>query len=70
MTFLPGDLLFFKDDVVGTCYKSETEGSIIWSGCIVVVLEKHKITNEILVLCNNKLLLIPSVRLRQVCKKL
>lgn len=70
MTFLPGDLLFFKDDVVGTCYESETEGSIIWSGCIAVVLEKCKITNEILILCNTQLLLVPFVNLRRFCKKL
>ena len=70
MTFLPGDLLFFKDDVVGTCYESETEGSIIWSGCIAVVLEKCKFSNDILILCNNQLLYVDFVRLRRVCVKL
>mgnify|MGYP000337752522 CR=1 FL=1 len=70
MTFLLGDLLFLKDDTVATYYERETSGAIIWSGCIVVVLGKRVITNDILVLCNNKLLLVPFVRLRQVCKKL
>lgn len=70
MTFLPGDLFFFKDDATGTYYERETSGTIIWSGYIVVVLENTRLTNEILVLCNNQLLLVHSVRLRQVCVKL
>lgn len=67
---IPGDLLFFKDDAVGTRYESETEGSITWSGSIAIVLEKCEITNEFLVLCNDKLLLFPCVILYRFCKKL
>lgn len=67
---IPGDLLFFKDSVIGTWYESETEGSMTWSGSIAIILEKCKITNDILVLCNDKLLLFPCVILYRYCKKL
>ena len=70
MTFLPGDLLFFKDDTTATSAASETEGSIIWSGAFAVVLEKCKSPNDILILCNTQLLLVPFVNLRRFCKKL
>lgn len=70
MTFLPGDLLFFKDDTTASSATSETKGSIIWSGAFAVVLEKCKFSNDILILCNNQLLYVDFVRLRQVCVKL
>ena len=67
---IPGDLLFLKEDTTASSATSETEGSIIWSGAFAVVLEKCKFSNDILILCNNRLLYVDFVRLRRVCVKL